>query len=204
MAQPKIPEIETERLVLRGPTDEDIEAWAVFLVDPGDFRYMPWLKSDETPQQRAKRNLDAMAQRWETRPLSAMGWVIARKDDGQLIGTGGLEQVQDSNDGEIDYRLGKQFWGRGYASEAARAITRFGFENSAWERIVAYVVPENTASVRIAQGLGMAYEKDVNYLDLLGDLNVEIASPITALYAIARDQFTPGDAIYRVRLAPGH
>jgi RimJ/RimL family protein N-acetyltransferase len=48
MAQPKIPEIETERLVLRGPTDEDIESWAGFLADPGDFRYMPWLKSDES------------------------------------------------------------------------------------------------------------------------------------------------------------
>lgn len=202
MDQLAIPEIETERLVLRGPTDEDVEAWSGMLANPGDFRYMPWLKTDETPAQRAQRNLDAMTKRWATRPLSAMGWVIARKSDRLLIGMGGLEAVHGTNDGEIDYRLGRPYWGQGYTGEAARAMTRFGFENTDWERIVAYVVPENVASVRIAQALGMVYERDVNYSELVGDLrNFEIASPITALYAVARDSFTHGDAMYVVRKA---
>ena len=200
MARPTIPQIETQRLLLRGPTGEDVDAWASYLTDPDDFRYLPWRKTDETPRQRAERILDDMARRWESQPLSGMGWVFSRKADGQLMGLGGLEQIAGTNDGEIEYRLGKPFWGQGYAGEAARAITRYGFENTAWSRIVAYVVAENVASVRIAKGLGMTYEKDINYVELLGDLgDIQIASPTTALYVVARELFTPGDASYEVR-----
>ena len=68
-----------------------------------------------------------------------------------------------------------------------------------WKRIVAYVVPDNLASVRVAEGLGMGYEGDVNYLDLLGGAtDIEIASPMTAVYAVAREDFKVADAIYRV------
>ena len=194
-----IPLVETERLILRGPIGDDIEAWATYLAEPSDFRYIPWRKSDETTLQRAKRILDTMAKHWETEPLSAMGWVFARKADGQMIGLGGLEQLEDTDDAEIEYRLGKPFWGQRYASEAAQAMARYGFENTAWKRIVAYVVPDNIASVRVAGGLGMGYEGDVNYLDLLGGAtDIEIASPMTAVYAVAREDFKVADAIYRV------
>lgn len=204
MSRPAIPEIETERLVLRGPADGDVEAWATHLTNPADFRFIPWRKTDETPHERSARILGGLEKLWAKQPPGGMGWVIVRKADPLLIGLGGLDQVEGTSDGEIDYRLGRPFWGQGYASEAARAMMRYGFENTAWDRVVAYVVPENTASVRVAQGLGMRYEKDVDYAEIMGDLtNYEIASPITALYAIARAQYTPGDEAYRVRRASG-
>ena len=197
-----IPVVETERLILRGPTGHDIAAWATYLAEPGDFRYIPWRKSDDTPLQRAQRILDDIAKRWATDPLSGMGWVFSLKGDGQMIGLGGLEQLEGTDDAEIEYRLGKPFWGQRYASEAAAAMARYAFENTAWKRIVAYVVPENIASVRVAEGLGMGYEGDVNYLDLLGETtNIEIASPMTAVYAVAREDFRVGDAAYGVRPA---
>lgn len=200
MAEPMIPEIETERLLLRGFAQGDVEAWAAHLTDPEDFRYMPWRISDETPEQRSQRALAGMAKRWEAEPLSAMGWMFARKMDGRAIGFGGLEQVEGTNDGEIDYRIGKQFWGQGFAGEAARAMTRYGFENTGWSRIVAYIVPENVASVHIAVALGMTHEMDVDYAELLGDVSkIRIASTMTALYAVGRDQFRHGDAAYKVR-----
>ena len=196
-----IPVVETERLILRGPTGHDIEAWATYLAEPGDFRYVPWRKSDETTLQRAQRILDDTATRWEADPRG-MGWVFSLKADGQMIGLGGLEQLEGTDDAEIEYRLGKPFWGQRYASEAAAAMARYAFENTAWKRIVAYVVPENIASVRVAEGLGMGYEGDVNYLDLLGETtNIEIASPMTAVYAVAREDFRVGDAAYGVRPA---
>jgi RimJ/RimL family protein N-acetyltransferase len=194
-----IPVVETQRLILRGPTGGDIEAWATYLAEPGDFRYIPWRKSNETTLQRAKRILDEIANRWETAPLSAMGWVFSRKADGQIIGLGGLEQLERTDDAEIEYRLGKPFWGQRYASEAAGAMARYALENTAWKRIVAYVVAENIASVRVAEGLGMSYQGEVNYLDLLGGAtDIEIASPMTAVYAVAREDFVVPDAPYRV------
>ena len=200
MTGPTIPQIETERLVLRATAEGDVEAWAGHLTDPGDFRYMPWRKTDETPQERSARILGGLAKMWETEALTGMGWVFVRKADGQMIGLGGLDLVEGTNDGEIDYRLGKPFWGHGYASEAARAMTRYGFENTAWDRIVAYVVHENVASVHIVQGLGMTYEKDVDYAEILGDLtDIQIASPMTALYAITREHYRAGEAAYCVR-----
>lgn len=195
-----IPEIETERLVLRGPVEGDVEAWARHL-NPEDFRFMPWKKTDETPSQRAARGLAAIVDQWRAEPVMSMEWVISRKTDGAVLGIGGIAQNEEGvSEGEIGYRLGRPFWGQGYASEAARAMTRYGFENTSWERIVAYVVHENVASVRVAQGLGMTYVKDVDYSDVLGDMSgYQIASTMTALYAVARDDFKTRDEAYSVR-----
>jgi RimJ/RimL family protein N-acetyltransferase len=200
MGETRIPVIETDRLILRGPTEGDAEAWAAFLGDPDDFRYMPWKISGETTTQRATRIVDGLRQGWETQPPSSMGWVCTLKSDGHLIGLGGVDQVEDANEGEIGYRFGKPFWGQGYAIEAARAMTHFAFENTQWARIVAYVVRENTPSVRLLERLGMTHEQDVDYRELMGNpTDIQITSWDAALYAIARDDFSPGDAPYSVR-----
>jgi len=200
MGNARIPEIETDRLVFRQPTDDDVEAWATFIVDPEDFRYMLWAITDETPVERAKRLLDGIAEGWQSEPPSSMSWMFTRKSDGQVVGLGGVDQVEMANEGEIGYRLAKPFRGLGYGKEAALALTRFAFENSDWDRIVAYVVRENTASVRLVESLGMQHVEDVDYLALLGNpANVRIASTDAALYALARQDFAAGDAPYVVR-----
>jgi RimJ/RimL family protein N-acetyltransferase len=195
----RIAQIETERLLLRGPTDGDVQAWAALLVDPDFRRYIPVRRSEDTAEERATRALAKIADRWTAEPLGSVGWVISREHDGQMVGIGGLEDGAEPGDGEIDYFLGKPFWGQGYGREAARAMARFALDHLAWRRLVAYVVPGNEASIRIAEGLGMTYQGDVDYLQFFPDPSaVELADPTTRFYAVNREHFAPADEPYRV------
>ena len=195
----RIAVIETERLLLRGPEDGDVPAWAALLTDPDFRRYIPVRRSPDTAEERATRALARLAERWTAEPLRGLGWVISRQHDGQMVGIGGVEEGAEPGDGEIDYFLGKPFWGQGYGREAARAMSRFALDHTDWRRLVAYIVPGNDASIRIAEGLGMTYQGDVDYLQFFPDPStVELLSPMTRFYAIDREHFMPGDEPYRV------
>jgi RimJ/RimL family protein N-acetyltransferase len=198
MATSVIPVIETERLILRGPSPADAAVWVTFIADPDFGRYVPRSKVTRAPQERAERIIGAYQQRWEAQPLSAMGWAATRKADGQFIGLCGIEELSGTNDGELDYLLGKPYWSQGYATEAARAMVGFAFDNTGWDRVVAAIVPANLASSRVVDHLGFVYEKHVNYYELTGADSIVLDDPIVALYALWREQFQPGDAFYRL------
>lgn len=191
-----IPEIETERLLLRGPTSADIDAWATLLADPDVLRYLP--KRAITPRERAERSFNGIALGWQQQPVSDIGWVITLKGAGQLIGWCGAGTVEGSNEAELVYSLGKPYWGQGFATEAARACVRFGFENTSWERMVAAIIPGNVASRRVLEHLGFVYEKDVNYYEMTGDTTMELDSPIVPYFALRRELFVPGHAFYHL------
>lgn len=78
-------------------------------------------------------------------------------DDGQLAGAMGLI-FKDEGIGEIGYWIGVPFWGRGYATEAARAVVRYGFEERGLVRIFAEHYGRNPASGRVLQKIGMKHE----------------------------------------------
>jgi ribosomal-protein-alanine N-acetyltransferase len=127
-----------------------------------------------------------------------VGWAATTKEDGQFIGLCGIEKLEGTSDGELDYLLGKPYWGQGFATEAARAVVRFGFAHTSWERIVAAIVPANTASGRVLDHLGFVYEKHVNYNELTGADTIVLDDPVVALYALGRDRYAPGDALYHL------
>ena len=79
-------------------------------------------------------------------------------------------------------------------------MVRFGFEHTAWARIVAAVVPANAASVRVVEHLGFVYEREVNYLEMAGDPNMILDPPFVSYYVLRRDQFVPDDAFYRLKI----
>lgn len=191
--------IETDRLVLREKLPTDPDAWGPLLTDPEFRRYIPFRKSDESPTQRATRALDGLMRRWTSDPLTAVGWVITRREDGAVIGTGGVDTAEDPGDREIDYMLGRPFWGQGYGREAAHAMARFVLENVAFDRLIAFILPGNEGSIRIAEGLGLRYERDANYLDFFPDPSqIELSSPMTRMYAAKRETITLRDGHYRV------
>lgn len=197
MAPLTIPLVETERLILRGPIPADADVWVTFITDPDFGRYVPRSKVTRTPQERAERMIGIYQQRWEPQPLSAMGWAATRKADGQFLGLCGVEEVAGTHDGELDYFLGKPYWGQGFATEAARAMMRFAFENTTWNRIVAAIVPTNIASQRVLDHLGLMYEKHVNYYEWAGTDSIILDDPIVAMYALPRERFQPSDTFYR-------
>lgn len=147
------PPLLTERLLLRpmDPGDED-ELHAVWsaraaldaLGDPG-----PWSR-------RATR--DRLARKVAHQSAHGFGtWAVCERDGGRLVGEAGLQHLEDGPQIEVGWRLAPEVWGRGYATEAARAWLHAGFRELALDRIVAVVEPGNAASRRVAEKAGMVF-----------------------------------------------
>jgi RimJ/RimL family protein N-acetyltransferase len=64
---------------------------------------------------------------------------------------------------EIGYRLARPYWGRGYATESARAVRDYALNTLRLPRLIAMIDPQNVASIRVVEKLGMHYEKDVMF-----------------------------------------
>ena len=170
-----VPVIETKRLVLRQATANDLEVWGnLIFADPDVIRYMP--KRDMTPHARAERALQNYARLWAQYKIG--GWVVTDKINGQLIGSCEIEYLDETSEYELGYCYGRAYWGKGIATEAARAVVRYGFETADLKRIIAVIVPENKASWRALERIGFVYEKKAIYYDL------EVV-----YYALTRDRF---------------
>lgn len=94
---------------------------------------------------------------WERRHGLALA-VCDRSADGVLIGTVSLAMLMAHRHGELGYWIGVPHWGKGYATEAARAVTAFAFEKLGLERVQGRHFTRNVASGRVLQKLGMRLE----------------------------------------------
>lgn len=92
-------------------------------------------------------------------------WAVIRRADDRLIGICGLsmQTIDDLRQVEIGYRLARDAWGRGYATEAALAVRDYGFDQIGLDRLIAIIDPANAASQRVATKLGMLHESDALY-----------------------------------------
>ena len=125
--------------------------------------------------------LNAILDHWEQHGFGL--WVTIEKASGDFAGFCGLKYLDSTSEIEVGYRLAKRFWGMGFATEAAQASLRFGFEVHGLDRIVAVVQPENVASCRVAEKIGLRYVTDARFYDT--DVKY---------YAISREQYGPNDS----------
>jgi hypothetical protein len=91
---------------------------------------------------------------------------VIEKTSNELIGYCGLFYYPDvcgQPENEIGYRLARPSWGRGYATEAARAVRDYSFGVLGLLRLIAMIDPQNVASLRVAEKLGMHYENDMMF-----------------------------------------
>ena len=91
-------------------------------------------------------------------------FAIVRKSDSEIIGYCGLTELPDIEGGpelEVGYRLIRSAWGNGYATEAASAVRDYAFSELDQTRLVSLIDPTNTRSIRVAEKLGMNFEKEV-------------------------------------------
>jgi ribosomal-protein-alanine N-acetyltransferase len=150
----------TARLVLRpfAAGDED----DLFAMD-GDDRVMCFLGSGMTGRTREQcaEGVLRMAARSRERP--GYGLMHASLHGGGFVGGCGLFPVPDGEDIEVAYRLPHAQWGRGYATEMARAVVAHGFDNLGLARIVGLTWPENVASQRVLEKVGMRRDADAEH-----------------------------------------
>lgn len=147
--------LETERLVLREVALDDAEAMQGFAGEPDVVRYMQW-GPNTLEHTRAFCERQLLAQRDPDR--RDFEFSLCEKDGEGLIGAAGLRVESEQRGGELGYILCHESWGRGLATEAARALLRFGFGVLGLHRISALVDPENLGSRRVLGKIGMREE----------------------------------------------
>ena len=152
MKPPEI--IETNRLQLRLPALEDADAiFAEYAQDIDVTRYLTWRPSaavDET-----RRHLELSLAAWKEG--KAFHWAITRKEDSRFLGMVGLRC--EGHGIELGYVLAKAHWGRGYTTEAVRAIVDWALKQNGVYRVWAVCDVENGASARVLEKAGMAREE---------------------------------------------
>ena len=87
-------------------------------------------------------------------------WLVAEKETNNPIGWCGLKFHDDTNETDIGYRFLESAWGKGYATESAKACIEYGFKHFNLNHIIGNAMKENTASINVFKKLGMTYLKD--------------------------------------------
>lgn len=150
-----VPELTTPRLRLRGWVASDLEPMAAINADP---RVGEWLggviDADET-----ERRLQAYAYHWQERGCGL--WAVVDRATGELVGRTGLMHWDDwtaaDHDAEIGWTFAPHVWGRGYATEAARAALDWARVQPGLRHIISITRPNNVRSRRVMERLGLAY-----------------------------------------------
>ncbi|MGN0745303.1 MAG: GNAT family N-acetyltransferase [Aristaeellaceae bacterium] len=147
--------LETERLLLRALSPEDAEAAFVWCGDPQVNRFMPYSLYTRVEDVRVWLTTAADAQ-WE------FGFV--RRRDGLLMGSGGVSPGEKPGDPwEVGYNLRRDCWGRGYATEAARAMIGFAFRTFGVRDFCANHARANAASGHVMRRCGMVFDHEGEY-----------------------------------------
>jgi ribosomal-protein-alanine N-acetyltransferase len=171
--------LETERLRLRPLSIDDLDVFASFYADPEVMRYLGVGKTMD-------RNATEASVRRMLRSFEADGFgqlAVERKDDGEVIGRCGFvvwdaetltvtteAAASGPTELEVGYALGRPYWGRGYATEAAGAVRDEALGPMKRERLIAFIRPGNAASRRVAEKIGMSHERDVVLMELPAQL----------------------------------
>jgi ribosomal-protein-alanine N-acetyltransferase len=148
--------LETERLILDAWQVPDVQALRPIATDTEVMRYItggvPW--TDDQIQTFVERQLKLYSERGLCR------WKLVSKATGEMMGFCGVGFWRDNPDPEIGWWLARRYWGQGLATEAASAALRDAFERVRLDRIISIARPENTASLRVMDKLGLRRECD--------------------------------------------
>ena len=151
--------VETPRLLLRRQVPSDLDdLWALYC-DPEITKYIP-----DAPRNRedARQELEWHMNGHPRNPDLGL-WATIHKETGKFIGRCGLLPwtIDGQEEVEVAYTIAREFWGQGLATEAAQAILQYGFEKLNLLRLVCLIEPGNVASQKVAEKIGMAFEKRV-------------------------------------------
>ena len=156
MADAPLVELRTKRTILRGWRPEDADRYAELNADPRVMEFFESTMDRAKSEESRARMLAGFAERgWGF-------WILEIPGVTEFAGLVGLNPPTYTTHFtpcvEVGWRLHERFWGKGYATEAARESLRFGFEDLALDEIVAMTVPDNVRSRAVMHRLGMTYD----------------------------------------------
>jgi RimJ/RimL family protein N-acetyltransferase len=145
-----IPTLTTERLVLRAFTEADVGPMHRLMQDPEVMRFVGDRSVPGAPD--SWRAVAGWIGHWALRGYGQ--WAVVERQTGEVIGRAGLINPEGWPGVEVGYLLGKRWWGRGYATEAAQAALDWAFAERDFDRILSLIDPANAASIRVAERIG--------------------------------------------------
>lgn len=177
----QFPIIETERLILRTYVQADLETVYRMVSDPEIRRFFP-----EGPDIKRDDILASLPRRmdfWKQNGFGQFG--VFEKAGGKMAGYCGLKYLDQTEEVEIYYGFFRESWGKGYATESATAVLKFGFQETPLERIVGVTHTENHASQKVLEKIGLRREKQIfGYgMDLI-------------YFSLDREKYTASVALY--------
>jgi RimJ/RimL family protein N-acetyltransferase len=178
--------IETDRLCLRMLRNSDLDDLAALFADPDVMRFVG--TGQPADRTEALKALNSIIAHWD---LHGFGrWAIEDKATKEFVGYGGLRSLFGTP--EVVYHFAKRHWGKGLATEMARASLNFGFSVKGFDRIVAIAQPGNAASIHVMEKLGMKLEMETSYY------GIDVVQ-----YAITSEEFSHrlAEATYATNIA---
>ena len=145
-------ELKTTRLRLRLFTHDDLQIMYRLSTDPDVIKYAD----------KPARDMAEVKQRLEEGPLADYKkygygrFAVELKETGEVIGFCGVKYLPEIDLSEVGYRYLKEYWGRGIGTEAAGVCVEFARDDLKIKKLIALIVPENIASIRVAEKLGMS------------------------------------------------
>jgi RimJ/RimL family protein N-acetyltransferase len=149
-----VPELRTERLVMRGFREDDLDEWAAICADPEPMRWVG--EADALSREEAWRRMVYLIGHWEVRGFGH--WALVEHATGRLVGRAGLYRPEGWPGLEVGWLVAREHWGRGFAPEAGRAALEWARDELGADRVISLITDENERSARVAEKLGMSVE----------------------------------------------
>jgi len=157
-----IPTFETERLTLRPFAAEDAPALHAIMNQEGILQYFPGPGSP--PIEKVEKFVSHQLAQWGE--VGYAWWAVESKETGRLLGWNGLQYLPETGETEIGFLLDKTHWGLGLTTEAGRIGVRFAFETVGIDELIALAHPENGASQRVIEKLGLRFVEETEYFGM--------------------------------------
>lgn len=144
--------LETERLILRKFDERDVDAVFAMRKDAEVMRFI----REAQNRQESVNWLKLISSHWEDEKIGFCA--VIEKASEKIVGWCGLWRLKETREMEIGYAIAKEFWGKGFATEAAQKFLDYGFNELEVEKIVAVAHPQNIRSRRVMEKLGFRYD----------------------------------------------
>ena len=155
--------IETERLILREWEESDLKDFARMNGDPMVMQYLPRLLDEKA----SKRHIKEFQKHFKKYGYGL--YVLELKDTGEFVGFTGLKNLEIdvpfAPAVELAWRIDYEYWGKGYGSEAAKAVMEYAFNDLGMKELIAFTVYDNERTIHLMDKLGFEYQegKDFDY-----------------------------------------
>jgi ribosomal-protein-alanine N-acetyltransferase len=151
--------LETPRLILREMTEADAADLFALNQNPNVTRYIP----GEPPLVTHEQALAVLRERVFPQYAHGLGrWACIEKSSGAFIGWCGIKHYPEDGEYDVGHRFSEEHWGKGYATEAGRAVCEFARQKLPGERVVGKAMLENRASRHVLEKLGMVFERNAD------------------------------------------